>query len=142
MLNLVIFLVVLSCAYAGQSLIKYGLKGVGAFQATSFVDIVYFLVRCSINPWVILGTVIVGCGFLGWISFLSRIDLSQALPLLAFSYIPWLLIGHFFFGEVVDAKRWVGVIFITIGVLLVAGGSGEKKDQPQGNGAVQVTDKS
>ena len=117
--NIVIFMAVLCFAYLGQSLIKYGLRTIGEFSVHSFQEGFSFFLKCALNPYVIGGTFIVGIGFAGWVAFLSRMDLSQALPLMSLSYIPWLIIGYYYFDEPVGLRRILGVILITAGVALI-----------------------
>lgn len=70
--------------------------------------------------WV--GIMVVTMGFLVWMALLSRLDLSQALPMLAFGYLPWLVIGRYFLGEAITPMRVVGVTLIVLGVLCMGYG--------------------
>jgi len=63
----------------------------------------------------IAGTFTVGVGFLLWVAVLSRLDLSQAMPLLALTYVPWLIIAHWVLREEVTLPQWIGVALVSVG---------------------------
>ncbi len=120
MSNIAILLLVLLCGYVGQTLIKVGLRRVGSFQFGSSKVMLEFFIGCATSPQIWAGIMIVTLGFLTWMTLLSRLDLSQALPMLAFGYVPWLVIGKYFLGEAVTPMRVIGVMLIVIGVLCTA----------------------
>jgi drug/metabolite transporter (DMT)-like permease len=123
--NILLFGLLMMSALVGQSLIKVGLRSLGEFSIASIDSVVSFFLGCARNPHIWLGGLCVGSGFALWMALLSRMDLSQAVPLAAFSYIPWILIGRFVFGEPVGPMRIVGIFLITAGVICV-GFSGPK----------------
>ena len=59
-------------------------------------------------------------GALAWISVLSRLDLSLAYPFLALNFVLITLISRVFLGETVPTLRWLGILVIVGGILLVA----------------------
>src|SRR5512142_1958662 len=120
MSNIAILLLVLLCGYVGQTLIKVGLRRVGSFRFGSSSVMLDFFFGCATSVHVLAGIAIVTVGFLTWMALLSRLDLSQALPMLAFGYLPWLVIGRYFLGETVTPMRVVGVMLIVVGVLCTA----------------------
>jgi drug/metabolite transporter (DMT)-like permease len=134
-----IFLLVLLLGYLGQSLIKYGLRAVGPISLTSPSEILSFFLGCASSWRVVSGAFVVAAGFALWVAFLSRMDISQALPLLACSYVPWLFIGYFFFDEPIGAYRVAGVILITVGVCLVyQSGAARSSSEKSGAAAAAV----
>jgi drug/metabolite transporter (DMT)-like permease len=58
--------------------------------------------------------------FVIWSTILSKIDLSVAVPVASFSYILVPLASIIFLGEKVALLRWIGIIFILSGVILVS----------------------
>jgi undecaprenyl phosphate-alpha-L-ara4N flippase subunit ArnE len=60
-------------------------------------------------------------GLAGWLVVLRFAPLGQALPLLAANNIAVAAAGRILFGERVSVRRWVGVVLITAGMVLVAG---------------------
>src|SRR4051794_7408357 len=55
-----------------------------------------------------------------WLVVLKSVDLGRALPLLAANNLTVALAGKWLFGEKVDLRRWVGIVLIIAGFVLVA----------------------
>jgi drug/metabolite transporter (DMT)-like permease len=56
-----------------------------------------------------------------WLLAVQRLDLSYAFPLLSVGYILVNLLSVLFFRERVDGMRWLSVVIISLGVVLIAG---------------------
>jgi drug/metabolite transporter (DMT)-like permease len=56
-----------------------------------------------------------------WVLGLQKVDLSYAFPLLSCSYILVSVLSAVFFREQVDRNRWLAVLVISFGVVLIAG---------------------
>lgn len=103
---------------AGQTVIKMGVSQPGASEAaTGLLPLLNVIIR---SPLVILGLLLYGIGALSWIAVLSRVDLSTAYPFLALNFILVTFSAQFILGESVPGLRWLGVLVICIGILLVA----------------------
>lgn len=59
-------------------------------------------------------------GFLAWLELLRLLPLGVALPLTALTHVTIAMAGKIFFGERVDARRWVGIFLVMAGFSLVA----------------------
>lgn len=106
------------CGVAGQTMIKIGVSQPGASEASlGLLSLVNMIVR---SPQVLLGLVLYGVGALAWIAVLSRIDLSVAYPFLALNFVLVTVSSQFLLGESVPGMRWLGVLVICGGILLVA----------------------
>lgn len=99
-------------------MIKIGVSQPGASEASlGLLSLVNMIVR---SPQVLLGLVLYGVGALAWIAVLSRIDLSVAYPFLALNFVLVTVSSQFLLGESVPGMRWLGVLVICGGILLVA----------------------
>lgn len=118
------WLILLSVAsgVAGQTVLKLGVeqpgseaieRGIGGLLATIFT-----------TPLVLLGLFFYACGALAWIAVLRRMDLSHAYPFLALNFVLIALVSRFVLGETIPALRWVGILVICTGILLVARSGG------------------
>lgn len=106
------------CGVAGQTVIKIGVTQPGAAtSAAGFTSLVMMIIR---SPMVMLGLVLYGLGALAWIAVLARLDLSVAYPFLALNFVLVTLSSYFLLGESVPGMRWLGVLVICGGILLVA----------------------
>ena len=106
------------CGVAGQTVIKIGVSQPGASEAAAgFLPLITMILR---SPMVLLGLMLYGLGALAWIAVLSRLDLSVAYPFLALNFVLVTFSSQFFLGENVPGMRWIGVLVICGGILLVA----------------------
>jgi len=102
---------------------------------TSFAQIFYkfgadrlsFDIFSIITNWpLIIGLILYGTAAVLLIIALSAGEVSVLYPIIATSYIWVSLLSMYFFGEIINMYKWVGMIFIFFGVILVA--KGGKKD--------------
>lgn len=56
-----------------------------------------------------------------WLAGLQKLDLSYAYPLVSLGYVLVTLLSAVCFHERVDGKRWLAVVIIGFGVMLIAG---------------------
>ena len=103
---------------AGQTALKLGVSKPGVAEtATGLFAIVALIFK---SPLVLLGLGFYGLGALAWIAVLSRLDLSGAYPVLALNFVFVTLASRFILGETVPPLRWLGILVIIAGILLVA----------------------
>jgi uncharacterized membrane protein len=103
-------------AFGDVSLSK-GMKMVGAVEHRTVYDA---FVLAATNHYVLAGVgLLIGFLFL-YLASLSWEDLSFVLPLSAADYVLVTLLAYFLLGEQVTDLRWLGSIFVAIGVALVA----------------------
>jgi uncharacterized membrane protein len=72
-----------------------------------------------LNPWVAAGIVILALWMIADLALLSRADLSYVLPVTAAAYVLIAVVGHFVLAERISGIRWIGIVIITLGVMLV-----------------------
>lgn len=105
-------------AAAGDVSLGRGMKTFGAVTLANAPG----LFIAFLNPWVILGILLLILFFASYLSALSWADLTYVLPATAVSYILMVLMAKFFLHETVSMWRWVGVALITASVGFVATG--------------------
>lgn len=69
--------------------------------------------------WGMLGAIVWGIEILLWAFALARLPLNVAFPLMSLTYAATPLAGKFLFDETITPKRWIGIGFVTIGVMIV-----------------------
>lgn len=102
---------------AGQTSLKFGLNSIGGVSLAEGVAGLFKLLQ---TPWIIVGFACYGLSSILWLDVLSKLDFSLAFPMVGLTYVFTLLIGRFFFGEVVGWERMLGVAFILCGVFFLA----------------------
>jgi drug/metabolite transporter (DMT)-like permease len=55
-----------------------------------------------------------------WLLALSKLDISYAFPLLSSSFILVGILSRVLLGEFISWKRWVAILVICLGVILIA----------------------
>jgi drug/metabolite transporter (DMT)-like permease len=101
---------------AGQTSLKYGLTVIGGVSLGDGLGGAFKLLQ---TPWVVVGFMCYGLSAILWLDVLSKLDFSLAFPMVGLTYVFTLLIGRFFFGEVVGWERMVGVGFIIFGIFFL-----------------------
>lgn len=69
--------------------------------------------------WLLACGVSFGMATILWLYILKNFPFSQAYPLTALSYIFGMIAAIVVFGEVVPASRWIGVVLIVGGCILI-----------------------
>ena len=64
--------------------------------------------------------VCLGLGALMWLFVLYYMDVSKAFPFLSLNFVIIMLVSRLYLKEVISKQRWVGVGFITLGIVLVS----------------------
>lgn len=111
---MVLPLVLLSVGMAvtGQLLLK-----VGAHTPVHGLD---DLLRNLLRPATVAALILSAGAALLWITVLSRSPLSYAYPLLGLGYAVVVLLSALMLGEQVSLQRWLGVVLIVLGFVVVA----------------------
>ncbi len=130
--TLVMVLAMVVCANVGDLLLKRGMTEIGAVEITaSGISHAFRMTVTSATIWVGILFLI---GFMvSYMTVLSWADYSYVMPAGAFGYAILTLLAVVFLHENVSARRWVGVVLICLGVLLV----GQTKPRTTESAAMQ-----
>lgn len=102
-----------------QLLLKAGVHPLGSITV-EWVTLMPTLGRV-LTQWQIL--VGLACYVLSvgvWIIGLSRVDVSQAYPMLSLGYVVNAIAAWWLFGEALGPMRWAGLLLILAGVFVVS----------------------
>lgn len=102
---------------AGQTSLKFGLNTIGG---VSLAEGLAGLFKLFQTPWIVVGFLCYGLSSVLWLDVLSKLDFSLAFPMVGLTYVFTLLIGRFFFQEMISWERMVGVGLILCGVFFLA----------------------
>ena len=116
--TLMMVLAMVVCANVGDLMLKRGMSQIGAVEVSPTGLSHAF--RLTVGN----GTIWIGIFFLtgfmlSYMTVLSWADYSYVMPAGAFGYAVLTLLAVFFLHESVSSRRWVGVVLICVGVLLV-----------------------
>lgn len=110
----------IAVATAGQLLLKVGMDQVGQIGFENLSYLVPTLTRMFTNPIILVALVCYALSAVGWMAVLSRLDLSFAYPMLAIMYVLIPLASRILLGEAIPPLRWLGIIVVVVGVIIVS----------------------
>jgi drug/metabolite transporter (DMT)-like permease len=122
MLNyLVLSLILLDVALnvVGQLSLKFGMSKMGNFSL-SLPSLTSVFARAAVNPFIILGVLCYGMGFMVWLVVLAKADVSYAYPMISLGYVFTAVLAWMLLGEHVTALRFVGILVTCLGVFIIA----------------------
>jgi drug/metabolite transporter (DMT)-like permease len=121
MLRVVIAMIVASAATAGgQVLIRKGMQELGALETYAPLEVLAYFWHALTNPYVIVGTIFNGIFYFLLIASLSWADVTVAVPFTAMEYAFAAILAVTILQEVVPPMRWMGIVLVIVGVLLVS----------------------
>lgn len=119
--QLVLALIVLDVGLnvLGQLSLKFGMSKLGNF-ALSLNALPPVFVQAAFNPFILLGMLCYGLGFLVWLVVLAKAEVSYAYPLISLGYVFTAILARVLIGESVTLSRMAGILIICLGVFIVA----------------------
>jgi len=106
-----------------QFCFKKGTAAANLLGINNLQDALLFVKTLIPSPFLWLGLVAVLLIFITWVTILSKVDLSVAVPVASFSYITIPIVSSLFLHEYISRLRWLGICCILMGVILVSASS-------------------
>lgn len=103
----------------GQLLLKIGMRQVGPINRSDLSNPIHLALAVFSNPLILISVPLYVGGFMIWLIVLSKLDLSYAYSFLALAYVLVPLLSWLILGEHIPTVRWIGIIVICIGIVLV-----------------------
>jgi drug/metabolite transporter (DMT)-like permease len=103
----------------GNVLLGKGMKRIGAIQVASLAQVGHFLLRILTSATIWAGIASLLSFFVAYMLVLSWADYSYVQPASSVSYAVVALLAHFLLREAISPLRWLGVVIICLGVLVV-----------------------
>lgn len=120
MVNALIFFVGITTGSFGGILMKMGADRIGSFQINGVAEGFSYILKVLTNPFSFSGLVLYFLAGLIWSYLLLKLDISFVQPILALTYVATPILAILFLHEKVEAMRWLGILVIIIGVIIVA----------------------
>lgn len=106
-LSIILMIVCTFFTSVAQLLYKYG------------ADQLSFSLSGILNVYIIGGLFLYGIGAVLFVTALRGGAVTVLFPIIATSYI-WVAIGSMrFFGEVINSTRWLGILLIIVGIIVI-----------------------
>ena len=119
MLSVLKILVVTATAATAHILLKIGMNEVGEINSYSIKTPGILIKQLLSTPAVLAAIPVYAISNIGWLSVLSKLNLSGAYPFLASLYIFIPVLSMVFLSESLTLQHWTGIIVIVIGVGVV-----------------------
>jgi drug/metabolite transporter (DMT)-like permease len=103
----------------GELCVTRAMKAIGEVRTFYPHHILRSIGRALRVWWMWLGLSLMGLAFFSLLMVLSWENVSFVVPVTALSYVIGALGGKFLLGERIEARRWLGVALVCLGVLLV-----------------------
>ena len=107
------------CGTGGEIAMTYGMKRVGEPESFRPLAVLRFIGRAVRCGWVWLAVPLLASAFYSLLALFSWAPLSVVIPASAFNYVVGAFGAKYLLKERVTAKRWMGVLMVFVGVLLV-----------------------
>jgi drug/metabolite transporter (DMT)-like permease len=121
MLRVIIAMTIASAATAtGQILIRRGMQTIGSLETYDPLALVAYFAAALTNPYVIAGTALNGVFYFLLLTTLSWTGVTIALPFSALEYGFAAMLAMTFLQEQVTPLRWVGILFVVCGIILIS----------------------
>lgn len=121
----VAMVIVILATSLGDVSLKGGLSQVPIPSASSFLAIPQTMLDTLTNTWVDLAIALLIGQFIAWVHALRLAPYSLAIPLRASSYIFTALMALYVLHEPVPPMRWVAILIVMLGVIMVGVSSTE-----------------
>ena len=119
LISMAFLMVSVGFAVAGQMILKAAMDRVGRIGSAEVAAFGEYVGRAAREPRLWLGMFLFGVSGMFWLVVLSRVPLSLAYPFVGLSYVAVVLLSRFILGEQVPALRWIGVLVVAAGLVII-----------------------
>jgi drug/metabolite transporter (DMT)-like permease len=118
-LQLILFTLIVAAGTGGELCVSRAMKRVGEAHSFYPSEIARLILRAMAIPWLWMGIGLMAVAFFALLGALSIYNVSFVVPVTALSYAAGALGSVVFLRERVTPARWLGVLIVTLGVILV-----------------------
>jgi drug/metabolite transporter (DMT)-like permease len=126
MLRITVAMTVAAASAAfGQILVRRGMLQVGSLENYAPWPLLAYFWHALCNPYVVGGTILNAIFYFLFLAALSWTGVTVALPMTAIEYGFAALMAVTILKESVPPVRWIGIVFVMVGVILIARGGAD-----------------
>jgi drug/metabolite transporter (DMT)-like permease len=103
----------------GEIFVSRAMKEHGEVKNFRPRALIAVILRALRVKWMWLGVGMMAIGFFSLLAVFSFANVSFVVPVTALSYVVGAVGGRFFLGERVNVQRWIGILLVCAGVVLV-----------------------
>lgn len=120
----ILYVLIVFVGTGGELCVSRAMKTIGEISDFRPHAVVRVVGRALALPRMWTGIALMAIAFFALLGMLSLAKVSFVFPASALSYAAGALGGKLFLGERVTPQRWVGVLLVCLGVVLVVFGKG------------------
>ena len=120
----ILYVLIVFVGTGGELCVSRAMKTIGEISDFRPHAVARVVGRALALPRMWMGIALMAIAFFALLGMLSLAKVSFVFPVSALSYAAGALGGKLFLGERVTPQRWVGVLLVCIGVVLVVLGKG------------------
>jgi drug/metabolite transporter (DMT)-like permease len=117
--QVILFLLVICAGTGGELCVSRAMKEVGEAKDFRPSALLSFVVKAIRIRWMWLGIGLMATAFFSLLWVLSLANVSLVVPVTALSYVAGTVGGKILLGERVTKERWIGILLVSFGVILV-----------------------
>lgn len=117
--QVILFTLIVVAGTAGELCVSRAMKVVGDAKGFRPRDIGRLILSALRVPWMWLGVGMMAAAFFALLAVLSVFNVSFVVPVTALSYVVGTFGSAVFLQERVSRRRWLGVVLVAVGVILV-----------------------
>jgi drug/metabolite transporter (DMT)-like permease len=122
--EIALFFCIIVIGTTGELCVTRAMKTVGEAQQFAPHAWVGVIARAFRVRWMWIGFAMMVLAYFALLGMLARANVSFVIPVTALSYAVGAVGGRWFLGEDVTHRRWIGILLVSIGVVLVYLGKG------------------
>ena len=120
LINHLYILLTIVFAVSSQLIIKWQMTKVTLSDSLGIYDKFIFAFNMLLNPYILLSIVLTLLSGLSWIIAMTKFDISYAYPFTALGFVLILFFSSLLFDETISIYKFLGVVFITIGIFIIS----------------------
>tara|TARA_B100000686_G_C15783360_1_gene476092 strand:+ start:34 stop:405 length:372 start_codon:yes stop_codon:yes gene_type:complete len=117
-MNFIIIIISVLLNALAQIFLKIGMKKFAPIDLQN--NLLQTSIAIILNPYIIGGFISYGASIILWLWVLSKVEVSLAYPFQALGYILVTILAWLIFHEEINILRIFALVFITIGLILLA----------------------
>jgi multidrug transporter EmrE-like cation transporter len=104
----------------GQLVLKAAMRNLGEYGVSFGHQFLKKTLHVLLYPLTVAGLLLYGISAIFWLAALSKMELSKAYPMISLGYIAIFFLSAVLFGESLSMVRFLGILLVGLGLLLVA----------------------
>ncbi len=115
----IFFFFIIVFGTVGEIFVSRAMKETGEVKSFRPLALIQTILSALRVKWMWFGVGMMAIGFFSLLAVFSFEKVSFVVPVTALSYVVGALGGRFFLGERVSLQRWIGILLVGAGVMLV-----------------------